>query len=112
MLPQPISWVRIKSGIYEGDIGVVTRILNEDKVEVKLIPRVDPSGRSNVWRSGAAGFASKRASGFKLPQRAFDPRIFKATNQQQRAVDQNKTFYCWMGMLFRKGFLYKQFTIK
>ena len=43
-MPEAGCWVRIKNGLYEKDIGIVERIEREDKVVVKLIPRIDPNG--------------------------------------------------------------------
>ena len=41
---KPKQWVRIKNGgIYNGDIGLVERV-QESKVHVRLIPRIDFSG--------------------------------------------------------------------
>ena len=42
-VPEPRNWVRIKSGMYEKDLGVVEKIVNDEKVWIKLIPRIgDP----------------------------------------------------------------------
>lgn len=105
-LPAPCSWVRIKSGMYEGDIGVCTRVLSDDKIEVKLIPRVDPNRQKavNAWDR-------KRSRPCRVPQRAFDPAKFKNVNHS-RPQHSSQYFLSWGGMLFRKGFLYKQFNLK
>lgn len=36
------QWVRIKNGLYQGDIGLVDFIKVDDNYYVKLIPRYDP----------------------------------------------------------------------
>jgi DNA helicase HerA-like ATPase len=41
-LPEPRNWVRIKSGVYDKDLGIVEKIIGDDKMWVKLIPRIDP----------------------------------------------------------------------
>jgi transcription elongation factor SPT5 len=43
-LPNEKEWVRIKSGLYDKDLGIVEKIISDDKVWVKLIPRVEPGG--------------------------------------------------------------------
>lgn len=49
-LPESRNWVRIKSGIYDKDLGVVEKIINDDKIWVKLIPRIDPQiSKSNSF---------------------------------------------------------------
>ena len=53
-VPEPRNWVRIKSGVYEKDLGVVEKIINDEKVWVKLIPRIDPqhSKSSTTFKKG------------------------------------------------------------
>jgi hypothetical protein len=38
--------VRIKTGLYGGDIGIVYNIRNDDAIWIKLVPRVDPTPKS------------------------------------------------------------------
>lgn len=78
-LPEQGCWVRIKNGLYEKDIGIVERIDREDKVVIKLIPRIDPSGMNTVRRSygGGAGGFKKRMFVNRLPQKAFNPNLFR-----------------------------------
>jgi hypothetical protein len=39
--PEPMTWVRIKSGLYDGDIGIIDKIIGDDKIRVKLVPRIN-----------------------------------------------------------------------
>ena len=110
-LPAPISWVRIKSGVYDGDIGVCTRILSDDKVEVKLIPRVDPNRTKDKTKTKGGAPDRKRPRQGRIPQRAFDPTKFKDVSHS-RPQHSSQYFFSWGGLLFRKGFLYKQFNLK
>ena len=47
-MPEAGYWVRVKNGLYEKDIGIVERIEREDKVVVKLIPRIDPNSTNSM----------------------------------------------------------------
>lgn len=46
-MPKAKSWTRIKGGIYDKDLAFVEKVLGEDKIWVKLIPRLDLSGYKN-----------------------------------------------------------------
>lgn len=59
-MPEPGCWVRIKNGLYEKDVGIVERMEREDKVVVKLIPRIDPSGVNSFRRNYSGGGFKKR----------------------------------------------------
>ena len=111
-MPEAGYWVRVKNGLYEKDIGIVERIEREDKVVVKLIPRIDPNSTNSMRRAyGGAGGFKKRMFMNRMPQKAFNPNIFKPTT---RTLDGrlNKHFFTWDRMRFRKGFLYKEFSLK
>ena len=41
LLPEPMTWVRIKSGLYDNDIGIIDKIVGDDKIRVKLVPRIN-----------------------------------------------------------------------
>ena len=102
-MPEPRNWVRIKIGLYEKDLGVVEKILSDDKVWVKLIPRIDPQ------------FSKSYKKGYfqKPPQKAFNPTIFKdAIKQTANGPSNTKSFYQWKSQYFRKGLLYKIFSMK
>jgi len=44
--PKENQFVRIKSGLYGGDIGIVYSVKTDDAIWIKLVPRVDPSPKS------------------------------------------------------------------
>ena len=41
--PVEKHWVRIKGGLYKDDLGIVDKYDREDKIYVRLIPRIDPN---------------------------------------------------------------------
>lgn len=46
MRPNEGQWVRIKNGLYQNDLGIVFKFQNDDRIYVKLVPRVDPIPKS------------------------------------------------------------------
>jgi hypothetical protein len=40
-LPKPGSWIRIEGGVYDKDVAIVEKIISDDKVYAKLIPRLE-----------------------------------------------------------------------
>ena len=107
------SWVRIKSGFYNGDLGLVQSVRDNGRVWLKLIPRLDMSAQQKDPRNKLNRFMSIRP-----PQKAFNPeeakRVFgKDTLESKQEKDlNNKQFKVFKKQNFRKGFLYKQFTLK
>lgn len=74
-MPEPGRWVRIKNGLYEKDIGIVERIERDDRVCVRLIPRIEPSAlQKRGFGGGSGGMVGfkKKMMGQRLPQRAFN----------------------------------------
>ena len=113
-MPEPGCWVRIKNGLYEKDIGIVERIDRDDKVTVKLIPRIDVNNSMSTakrFQGGGAGSFKRRMFAQRIPQKAFKANLFEGCI---RSLDSrfNKHFYSWNKMKFRKGFLYKDFSLK
>lgn len=45
--PNENQFVRIKTGLYQGDIGVVYKYINDDSIWIKLLPRVDPNPKAS-----------------------------------------------------------------
>lgn len=41
--PEYGNWCRIKTGTYQGDLGIVDRERDSESIYVKLVPRLDPS---------------------------------------------------------------------
>ena len=93
--------MRIKQTLYDKDIGIVDSSSNKG-VLVKLIPRVDPNSNSGKFYS--RGYMSKP------PKRAFDPAWNGAF--KRRPPGFSKHFYQWNNANYRKGLLYKTFSLK
>jgi len=101
VIPEPGSWVRIKQTLYDKDIGIVESS-NNQKALVKLVPRIDPN--SNSGKFFQRGYMNRP------PKRAFDTSWRGAF--KMRPAGFTKHFYQWNGGIYRKGLLYKTFTLK
>jgi hypothetical protein len=44
--------VRIRTGLYTGDVGVVEKIESDEKIYVKLVPRLDPAALNRTKDGG------------------------------------------------------------
>ena len=89
MRPSEGKFVRIKTGLYQGDLGIVFRIQNDDRIYVKLIPRVDPMPKSKDGKK----IASRQF--MRFPQVEFNPKseIFKEAEKKNLPYFGNRTFY-------------------
>ena len=45
--PDVNQFVRIKTGLYQEDLGIVYKIRNDNQIYVRMIPRVDPIPKSS-----------------------------------------------------------------
>ena len=109
------DFVRIKSGLYSGDLGVVVDANYQmTKVKVKIVPRLEFEdihlNRPQI--PDAKNKRSKKNSKIVRPP----PKLFNNVqyNCTEIKIDPqtNKEFYYWGGMNFRNGFLYKYFSIR
>lgn len=75
--PERGSWVRIKTGMYQNDIGIVDSFRGDDKYLVKMIPRYDPQTMEKGYKRD-----NKMNPFQRFPQMAFhpDPEHWKQIN--------------------------------
>nr|CAB3467414.1 unnamed protein product [Digitaria exilis] len=105
------SWVRMKLGIYKGDLAKVVDVDNvRQRVDVKLIPRID----LQALASKLEGEAVKKKA-FVPPPRFFN--IDEAREMhirvERRRDSQTGEYFEWVDNLkFKDGFLYKSVSIK
>ncbi|OQU85804.1 hypothetical protein SORBI_3004G313400 [Sorghum bicolor] len=105
------SWVRMKLGMYKGDLAKVVDVDNVGrKVTVKLVPRIDLQVLAN------------KLDGQEVPKKSFipPPRFFSVDEARElhirvgrrRNRDSGEYFDVVGGLLFKDGFLHKTFSIK
>ena len=80
-MPKSKSWVRIKGGMYDKDLAIIEKVISEDKIYVKLIPRIGTTKNGN----------SKQPFS-RAPQRAFNSTLF-SESQKVKPVGFNKVFW-------------------
>lgn len=102
------QWVRIKTGLYSGDLGLVECTAANNKVWLRIIPRVEFKPKT------AADAKSSRFSTIRLPQKGFSIELIKGQQHEIRREKDilNKEFIYFKRNFYRKSFLYKQFSLK
>ena len=105
MRPKNGQWVRIKNGLYQDDLGYVDKFFNDQKIYVKLVPRIDP----NLMKKNKNN--DVRMSFMKVPQCEFNPANFEDANKI-KPYGFTKHFYQFKTNIYRKGFIYKPFSLK
>ncbi|CDK27740.1 unnamed protein product [Kuraishia capsulata CBS 1993] len=114
----PGSYVRIKSGKYKGDLGIVVDVLENDlEVRLRIVPRLD-YGRSvsqTVIDSTGNAAATKKRSHFDIksrpPQRLFsesDALMYDRTGISARSGKR----FTYRNEEYVDGFLFKDFKIQ
>lgn len=108
------QWVRIKSGIYEGDIGKVYQYDDtRSKIVVQVVPRLDRNegdGEETKERKGGLErYRQQMKKKMRPPQRFFVPSEYNGVESKR---EQEMLFNRWKNMDFCNGFLYKKFNIR
>ncbi|CAN6239283.1 unnamed protein product [Urochloa humidicola] len=105
------SWVRMKLGLYKGDLAKVVDVDNvRQRVTVKLIPRIDLQALAN------------KLDGNEIEKKSFvtAPRFFSVDEAREMHIrvdrrrnrDSGEYFDVVGSLMFKDGFLYKTFSIK
>ncbi|XP_072977351.1 putative transcription elongation factor SPT5 homolog 1 isoform X1 [Typha angustifolia] len=106
------TWVRMKIGIYKGDLAKVVDVDNvRQKVTVKLIPRVDLQTLANKLE----GRDIVKKKTFVPPPRFFnidEAREMHIRVERRRDKDSGEYFEMVDGLMFKDGFLYKTVSVK
>ncbi|GME87149.1 hypothetical protein B5S28_g384 [[Candida] boidinii] len=112
----PGSYVRMRTGKYKGDLGIVDNLAENDlEVRVKLVPRVD-YGRSSIIDSanGADGKKGRPSfnSKFRPPQRLFSEiEASQYDPEHLSSARRDKGYFIYKNEEFINGFLYKDVKI-
>jgi len=71
VLPEEKTWVRIKNGLYQDDVGICVRVVSNNKIFVKLIPRLDP-----LLQQNEANFRREKRIFQRFEQCPFRPSMY------------------------------------
>ncbi|KAG0463072.1 hypothetical protein HPP92_021548 [Vanilla planifolia] len=106
------TWVRMKLGIYKGDLAKVVDVDNvRQKVTVKLIPRIDLQHLANKLE----GKDVVKKKGIHSATRFFnidEAREMHIRVERRRDKDTGEYFEMVDNMMFKDGFLYKTVSMK
>ncbi|AQK83093.1 Putative transcription elongation factor SPT5 homolog 1 [Zea mays] len=123
------SWVRMKLGIYKGDLAKVVDVDNvRQRVDVKLIPRIDLQALASKLVSFSLCFSQEQCykynywEGESVKKKAFvpPPRFFNIDEAREmhirverRRDKESGEYFEWVDNLkFKDGFLYKSVSTK
>lgn len=94
------SFVRINYGDYKGDIGQIIDLIDDGKVFVKVIPRVDFD----------AVFEGRPQPKGMLPQQKFDAKKYQASTKRHQQLNRNLDFFG--NKYYHNGFLFKDISLR
>lgn len=103
--PIPLNaFVRVKKGLYKGDLGQVVRLMEDaQKVVLKLVPRIDMSELNG---------GSYSALKVRPEQKRFDPTRFPEDKvERKNNARLGGMFYEYNRNFYRDGMLYKEFLV-
>jgi len=112
------QWVRVKSGVYRGDVGQVYQLTDQNtNVTVKLVPRVDYTAISEQMRTGAKRRRPPTYSAADRPAATLfseaelrekcGSEAVKSLLQTQKHPRDHKMYHFLGTQRFRHGFTYK-----
>jgi transcription elongation factor SPT5 len=112
------AWVRVKRGVYKGDLGKVDMLLDSgSKAAVRLVPRID----LNAIVRRATGEKAKKG-GTKAPQKFFKleeiQRALRESNLGMLDLDRRRyphtgdMFDYFNKEFYNNGYLYKEFKVE
>ncbi|KAM0926843.1 hypothetical protein ACQ4PT_003027 [Festuca glaucescens] len=111
------TWVRIKLGIYKGDLAKVVDVDDvNQKATVKVIPRIDLQALTDKLTKKLNGLkVEKKKKSFVPPPRLFsvgEAREMNIPVERRRHRDSGEYFEVVDGLTFEDGFLRKTVSIK
>lgn len=108
---KPKQWVRIKTGLYEGDLAQVVHIEDPiNKIYIRLIPRLSEQN-STSKKDNIGDYDRKIKKQVKSRQRLFNPKNFEDVLTKTHPILKEQ-IYAWNKMTFKDGFLVKSVRAK
>lgn len=114
----PGAWVRMKSGVYKGDLARIDYVdVNEGRVNVRLVPRLDMAALAAKKAAKRGVQGQKRASANQRPlPKPFIPEEARVYNldviQQRDRVTGEMVYVLGGSQTFREGYLVKRVATK
>ena len=111
------SWVRMKSGLYKGDLARVHMVdMNEGRAQVKLVPRLDLAAMASKKAASSRGEAAKKGPRSRPLPKPFIPEEARAFNlevmQQRDRMTGEMQYVLSNNQRFSGGYLIKSVALK
>ena len=104
---KPRQWVRMKSGLYEGDLAQVLNIEDPiNKIYIRIIPRIQE--QSETKNENIGEYNKKLKKNIKPRQKLFNPKHYN--NIESKSHNLIGSYITWNKQMFKDGFLIK--TVK
>lgn len=114
---QPGSWVRMRTGVYRGDLAKVESVdINSGRATVKMVPRLDYAAMASRRSAEEVRANFGKQPKVRPPQRGFNPEEAKGYNldlAQHRDRYTGELMYVLNGsQRFSQGYLVKNMALK
>ncbi|KAL1920767.1 uncharacterized protein VTP21DRAFT_11402 [Calcarisporiella thermophila] len=108
---EPGRWVRIRRGLYQGDLAQIIEIPESgDSVVVKLIPRLDLGPKEELI-PGSKRKKNTSNFGMRPPQKLFNPKEIDKLERSKSLVIRRHNVVTYGNEVFRDGYLEKDVKI-
>lgn len=110
---KPKQWVRMKTGLYEGDLAQVVAIEDPiNKIYVRMVPRLtEQVAQKEKNKSSIGDYNKKLKKNLKPLQRLFNPKNYYDVETKNHPILRDKV-YCYNRNTFKDGFLIKSVRAK
>ena len=108
------TWVRVKNGVYEGDLGLIEFISGTNKAFVRMIPRMRTEidlDKGKEVLNVATKYHKGESKIIRIPQKFFNPSNVKSECKKEKYGPNFKSYYKWQENYFRNGFLFLMMPI-
>ncbi len=110
------QWVRMKSGLYEGDLAQVVHIEDPmNRIFIRLVPRIQEesslNSSCNTKRDSIGDYSKKLKKSVRPRQKLFNPTSYKDVAKKSHPVLRDQ-IYTWNKQTFKDGFLIKSVKAK
>ena len=104
---KPKQWVRIKNGLYEGDLAQIVHIEDPvNKIYVRIVPRLTEESKDSIGE-----YARKLKKSVRPSQKLFNPQNYNDVVAKSHPILREQV-YAWNKMTFKDGFMIKSVKVK
>jgi transcription elongation factor SPT5 len=108
---KPKQWVRMKSGLYEGDLAQVVNIEDPlNKIYVRLVPRILEES-TGTKKDSLGDYSKKLKKSVRPRQKLFNPQNYSDVAMKTHPILREQC-YMWNKQSFKDGFVIKSVKAK